>query len=267
MEKRYCILCGCENEGDAHVCRNCGESLDQEENLLKEYLLKKTKSKIRGKVEDSLFSIIKNWLLSHLYGVVLAVALIAAVTVTVQKQAEPSYIRTVASPVRPGVSAPISTPAAVQPEPAVSAEPEVRTLSEEEIDAARENLFSYIGSAAFHKIEDKTGWGFAKDYSDTPPSSFWLPASYGYSGVHEYDFVNPDTEIFWDTQDTNTEFYETVETDIGKQLQADGYPVAEFALKETYVDETEGNGTFERNWRLVIVQADGVWYIAEDRAQ
>ena len=124
---------------------------------------------------------------------VLAVALIAAVTVTVQKQAEPSYIRTVASPVRPGVSAPISTPAAVQAEPAVSAEPVVRTLSEEEIDAARENLFSYIGSAAFHKIEDKTGWGFAKDYSDTPPSSFWLPASYGYSGVHEYDFVNPDT--------------------------------------------------------------------------
>ncbi len=101
-EKRYCIFCGAENTADAKTCTACGRTMHPREDLLKEYLYKKTKAKLRGKAEDSFLAILKNWILSHLYGVVVTVSLITlALSLAGTFNPRPSYVRRISSPERP----------------------------------------------------------------------------------------------------------------------------------------------------------------------
>ncbi len=76
----YCPDCGKENAADAVLCRECGEAINQEEHLFRDFLVDHIKDDLKGKVTDRLYDIVKNWLLSHLYGTVATVMVIAAVT-------------------------------------------------------------------------------------------------------------------------------------------------------------------------------------------
>ena len=84
-EQRFCINCGAEITGQtaSRVCPACGKDPDPEEHLFREFLLEHTKSKLKSDIDSKLFDIIKNWLLSHLYGIVLSIAVIAAAAVTI----------------------------------------------------------------------------------------------------------------------------------------------------------------------------------------
>ena len=94
----YCVRCGCENPADGEKCRQCGKSLTVKENLLAEFLVEHTKEKLKGDVEDGIFDALKNYLLSHLYSVVIAVAFVVtavAAVVTGVTPNTPSYIKQV----------------------------------------------------------------------------------------------------------------------------------------------------------------------------
>ena len=56
--------------------------MNPKENLLIDFLLKRTKDKFRGSAEDSLYEVVKNFLLSHLYGVALTVSFVSALVTT-----------------------------------------------------------------------------------------------------------------------------------------------------------------------------------------
>lgn len=94
----YCVRCGCENPADGEKCRKCGKTLTPKENLLAEFLVEHTKDKLKGDVEDGIFDALKNYLLSHLYSVIIAVAFVVtavAAVVTAVTPNTPSHIQRV----------------------------------------------------------------------------------------------------------------------------------------------------------------------------
>ncbi len=79
----YCVWCGSENPQDGKTCRKCGKKLDAKEQLLVEFLINHTKDKLKGDVEDGLFDALKNYLLSHLFSVIIAVAFVVTAVAAV----------------------------------------------------------------------------------------------------------------------------------------------------------------------------------------
>lgn len=80
--KKYCILCGAENNVADKFCNKCGESLDQKDDELKDYAVEKVKDKVKETVEekatDTFLDLLKKFLNSKAYGIILSLSIIAA---------------------------------------------------------------------------------------------------------------------------------------------------------------------------------------------
>ena len=72
----YCVFCKEINQLSDKVCKKCHKKLDPKENMLLDYLKDHIKSDLVGKTEDKVISIIKNYIISHLYGAVFSVTLL-----------------------------------------------------------------------------------------------------------------------------------------------------------------------------------------------
>lgn len=83
MQTQYCIWCGSRIKKDSAFCTKCGKKQTDKENRLADWLIKHTKDKLKGDANSTLFDLIKNFLLSHLYGTVMSIAIVAAGAVTV----------------------------------------------------------------------------------------------------------------------------------------------------------------------------------------
>lgn len=79
----YCAHCGEKNLVKDEKCTKCGKKLDAKNHLLFDYLYDHIKSKLKGKVKDNIFSLIKNYIISHLYGTSLLIAIIFSGVVTI----------------------------------------------------------------------------------------------------------------------------------------------------------------------------------------
>lgn len=82
-KKKYCTFCGAENKAEDLLCYRCQENLNAEDELLKDFLIERTKDKLKGNLDDSLRDIIMNFLKSHLYGMVFTISLVAAISINV----------------------------------------------------------------------------------------------------------------------------------------------------------------------------------------
>jgi hypothetical protein len=98
MEKEtYCVKCGAKVTADTAVCPTCRQKLPAKDRLLLNFLWEHTKDKIKGDIEDSVFETIKNFLLSHLYGLVVGLSLIVVAAVAIFNPAVDAHIRKVDS--------------------------------------------------------------------------------------------------------------------------------------------------------------------------
>lgn len=79
MKKLFCVYCGTENKIDKKRCKKCFRKLQPQDHLLLEYL----KSKVKENCEDNFFSIIKSYIKSHLYGVLVTCSIIVSAITTV----------------------------------------------------------------------------------------------------------------------------------------------------------------------------------------
>ena len=80
MENQFCPWCGESHPADAATCPHCGKPLPAKDHLFRRFLIDHTKDKLKGDIEDSLFEAIKNYLLSHLYAMVVGLSVIAVAT-------------------------------------------------------------------------------------------------------------------------------------------------------------------------------------------
>ena len=103
----YCVWCGCENPTDGQKCQKCGKALAAKENLLVSFLVEHTKDKLKGDIEDGIFDALKNFLLSHLYSVIIAVAFVVTAVAALTLPSPGAHIQpVVAAPAAQEVTAP-----------------------------------------------------------------------------------------------------------------------------------------------------------------
>lgn len=77
--KIYCVYCGTENVLEDKKCKKCKKKLDPKNRPVYDYLTDKLKDKVDGKLQDNIFSLVTNFIQSHLYGTVLTCSIIFAV--------------------------------------------------------------------------------------------------------------------------------------------------------------------------------------------
>lgn len=71
-EKIYCVYCGTENVLVEKKCKKCKKQLDPKNRPVYDYL----KDKVDGTLQDNIFSIITNFIQTHLYGTVLTCSVV-----------------------------------------------------------------------------------------------------------------------------------------------------------------------------------------------
>ena len=255
-EKTYCPFCGAENSTEQKHCSACGKPLHPQPYGLKDYLYDTTKRELQGKLEDTFFTVLKNWTLSHAYGLVVTIALISLGTVIVQGNSLPPYIE------RWQGAAPGSSETVLQPqESAVALKTE--GISEEDEDQIYELPYRY------DLLLDITERGVIVEDEDIDslqdPGALLLPEEYGERGniafvssghiVQEVRaYVRTDLEILTVNDPSDP---------VGKALQEKGYPVVEAVYSEDFYGEDETTVLHSRSHRFTLVKADGSWYIAE----
>lgn len=75
-KKIYCVYCGEKNNIIDTNCKKCNKKLNPKEHLFREYIIDHIKDDLKGKTQDKIFSIIKNFIISHLYGSIFTATLI-----------------------------------------------------------------------------------------------------------------------------------------------------------------------------------------------
>jgi hypothetical protein len=77
--KIYCVYCGTENILEDKKCKKCKKQLNPKNRPFRDYILDKLKDKVEGDIQDNIFSLIIEFIKSHLYGSVLTCSIIFTV--------------------------------------------------------------------------------------------------------------------------------------------------------------------------------------------
>lgn len=72
----YCVFCGEENDSKFEKCSKCKKELYPKNHLFKDFLYDHIRDDLKDKVTDNIFSYLKNYIISHLYGVVMTVSVL-----------------------------------------------------------------------------------------------------------------------------------------------------------------------------------------------
>ena len=246
-DKRYCIWCGKELDSFVSVCPVCGASLDEKENLLKDWLYRNTKESLKGKIDDTMFTVVKNWLLCHLYGVIVAVTIIASALLA-SRNSLPGYVGRTALTVGPG------------------SRHHGQRVDKDILNAIYSRTLDYKQSCSRHQAAREGIQLGHRDLSEFPaPETFWPPARLPAGGRHEYT-VHFEVGSHASELETESYTYDRPKTRTGKALKERGYTVAEIIhVIQYYEDEVfESPVILTERYMVVLVEIGGTWYIAED---
>ena len=275
-EKKYCIFCGAENPADADTCCACGRTMHPEEHLLKEYLYRKTKGKLRGKAEDSFLSVLKNWILSHLYGLVVTISLaaLAVISVSASFSSQPPYVRRISSPLTPAEQALTAgnqeSGMTVLPDTPPTEEPaDELAVTEDDIQEVSHliNEFDiyYLMEITLAGQDDYVELEEGATMTRANLEECLVPAESGYRGEFVYG------ELDHSRYDYDQVVIDPGEPDVnkpaselGERILADGHPVIVYHVTGHY----SGRGTdYTHLFTFTATKLDGTWYFAEVLSQ
>lgn len=280
----YCNHCGSADKRSAVVCTECGKNIHIKYRPFYDFLKKHTGDEIKGTLTDSLFSYIKNFLFSHLYGVSLSVMIVAS-SVSAIYAAEP-HIEKVTEIKKAPVQTVVSAPAEVE-----EVEPP-KPLSEDDFYYFNHLLSNYDAFADMLRSSESYWDTSAGEYGSA--SELYAENNidgFSYGGVHEL-ISNPISmysidgdPALSDINDIYSDYFsdryldtssalqgEGCSSSVAKALFDDGYRVAEcnYVLCEAAGDydyNSHSGSGYEKKlvYRFVFVENDGNWYIADDR--
>lgn len=287
-EIQYCNYCGAANKKSDFICCECNKKIHTTYKPFYDFLKKHTKDEIAGNITESVLSYIKNFLLSHLYGVAISVAIVAT-AVSAVSAAQPhvkkvSQVKTAQVVQGETVKAPVTEQTEQQPEA------QVTPLSEDDLydfyqlsgnyDAFVDELRA---SDAYWETGDNVYGSVAEMYAENNIEGF------NYRGVHEMisnpipmhtfdmDPAYADMEFSQITSDRYMDNASAVQgeqctTEIAKTLHSQGYQVAEcnYVLCEASGEydaqnHTGGDVVKKLVYKFVFVRHGDSWYIVEDR--
>ena len=96
----YCVFCGEKNEKSEKFCKKCKESLSPKNHLLRDYTVEHFQDDLKENVEDSVFAFIKAWIISHLYGITMLVAVIFTGSLIILRNNSITSIRNKLAPIK-----------------------------------------------------------------------------------------------------------------------------------------------------------------------
>ena len=99
-EYTYCSFCGEKNEVTEKFCKKCKEPLSPKNHLLRDYVVDHFRDDLKENAEDSVFAFIKAWIISHLYGITMLVAIIFTGSLIILKNSNISSIRSKLAPIK-----------------------------------------------------------------------------------------------------------------------------------------------------------------------
>lgn len=275
-EIKYCTHCGSANKKSALFCEECERKISTSYRPFYDFLKNHTKDEIKGTVTDTFFSLLKKYLMSHVYGIVLSVSIVA--TAVSAAYATTPYIEKINN---------VNTNTPVVEEP----QEEVIPLTDDDIQDF-EHLATNCDSFADMFRASEGYWMPSSDYGSA--SEMYAENNiegYSYSGVHEM-VSNPINMYYLDDDpnfnsdgavsvDYNSNRYTDTSSsvtganctsELAKKLHNDGYRVAEcnYVLVESADVQEEDdspvvNFTKKLVYKFVFVEYNGEWYIAEDR--
>lgn len=263
-EKVYCVWCGCKHVKKTEKCMACGKELDPKDRLLVDFLVEHTKDKFKGDLEDSLYEAIKNYLLSHLYGVVVTIAIVGAVTAAAAAPKPDAHIQPVEQP-PVIIAAEQETTAPVADEPAV----EYYQLTEQDKAEALNQLVNF---AVDLEWEGMTAGTHVYIYFISEE----LEIELGYDSLTHMYADRLDEEVYPFASVTKGELvpdystWTTVPTTVHTQQLMDmGYPVASLEVAYTIYEEHrqpdhseyELLGTSE--YLITFAKENGQWLMVE----
>ena len=257
--KRYCILCGSLLETDAAVCPSCGRKIPEKDSPLREYLLRNTKEKLKEKAEDTVFSAVKNWILSHLYGVVVSVLIVGIIAVNLAQPSLPQYIEYMDSPY--GESHEVQEPELQSPEY------HGPSASREDLQAVTDTVQEFEHAVFYELVMSEAGDAGGVEVPEQASADYLLPSSYGVAVRNDFYYVFG-YKVTYSDVDYAGIVIDDPKTDTGKELLAAGYSVAEVSATNIYKDDRSEGAPAVRSdpFIIILVKADGKWYIAETRA-
>ncbi len=244
-EKRFCIWCGNEINTDSKFCPKCGKKQIEEENRLIDWLVSKTKDKFKGDAESSLIEAIKNFILSHLYGTVMTISIIAASAVTIYA-GEP-YINKIDADE-------ISYHSAVENNgeytPPVNREYDMTANSD--IHTLCSRYLMYVNNENMR--DAATGEPLTTE-------SLKVPENTGLRGV--YEVVKDERFKLASNTGKRTVFDPAHHTlEISKNMSQQGYKVGECVVEEW---RAENDYQLYREMIFCFVELDGQWLMVENR--
>ncbi|MBQ6488105.1 MAG: hypothetical protein IJI75_02650 [Solobacterium sp.] len=271
-KKKYCIFCGAENTADADTCCACGRTMHPEEHLLKEYLYRKTKGKLQGKAEDSFLSVLKNWILSHLYGLVVTISLVALATITVSASfsSQPPYVRRISSPLTPAEQAlaignETGSVTAVPETPAVEEQNDEMIVTEEDTNEVSHLTYEfdyyYMMEITLAGVEFYIESDEAETMQRANLDDCIVPEASGYRGEFVYGELDHSHYNYNEVRlDPGKPHINEPATELGERIMADGHPIIVYHATNHY----SGQGTeYTRSFIFTATRLDGKWYFAE----
>lgn len=268
-EIRYCTSCGAANKKNAIECEECSNKVVEKHSPFATFLMKRIKSEVLDGGKEKLFGIIKNFLLQHLYGVVLTITMVATGTTLITNSTP--YIKKVDVFPTNEVSQPLAQPD--------EAPQELTEDQEWYVDMAYYVLSDYTlrRDEAVYAFEDLS------IPSDTLPISELYAENnvegYSFKGKHELLTKSIPIGIYDEQgaqylkegfEQDSFKFGEKVQSDIGKKLHQEGFDVMEciyyiaLSKEKTPSDETPPNPVERERFRMTFVSHGDNVYIAED---
>ena len=272
----YCMHCGAANKKSAVECKECEKKIVSKHRPFYDFLKKHTKEEATGTAVDTVFGIVRRFLLSHVYGIVLSVTIVAAGIATVY--ADASYIKEVTKPAVQKVQD--KTVELAKPDPG---------LHDMEFTGDDEYYLLYLMSNYDDHADDKRTseryWDEEHVYVKDPKEIFaqYQVPGYDFGGVHELieNPVNIDDDVPNGGGTLNGARYvdntsilvnENCTTDIAKKIYDAGYRVCEANYVLRIVDRNNYNydteiGTVYKElvYRVVFLGDGKKWYIADDK--
>lgn len=246
-QNQFCIWCGDAIKVDSKFCTKCGKKQTDEENPFIDWLIAHTKDKLKGDAESSLFDAIKNFILSHLYGTVMSIAIIAAAGITVY--ASEPYIQKYNDSNMPEYMSALYGNAEKAP---VSQHNTVSVNSVRNVCNKYLDIVSVAGNNPadpVHGIVPTSGFKFSGEYEV----------------IYNEKFVNTDSFYLRDSTSAVISKPTDFKLYITNQMFADGYNVAEYTKEQYIEDASSAEKIYTRQLIFSVVEIDGNWYVTESR--
>lgn len=251
---KYCNYCGNEIEDDVELCPKCKHSIDGKNAALIMFLKKHTKEKLIGKAEDSLFEYLKNFILSHLYGFVLTITIIAV----------PLSMVTVVSGVKVVNERPVMNND-VSGEVINNNDNNDNQNSTVLSDKDKEEIIGVISN--YSVALENSGGTVTDELRNIWVDSNIIDNTYHHAFSDRYDGKIYDSEYIVNSElkfDMNYALNQ-VFTSTGKELVNMGYDIV--VIDMDGILYFENHPDYEKaypNYKVTMVKVNGRWYIAEE---